>query len=79
MGNVVAKPFLRRVENFEVLVELPRNALDARVRIALYLDSHEGRHLAGEQAHEVEYAPGAGHLDLSIETAHLDRAVVALK
>ena len=60
-------------------MELSRNALDARVRIAFYLDSHEGRHLAGEQAHEVERAPSARHLNLPIETAHGDRVVVALE
>ena len=60
-------------------MELPRNVLDPRVRVALHLDRHEGRHLADKKAHEVERAPGAGYLNLSIETAHGDRAVVVLE
>ena len=58
---------------------MPGNVLDAPVRVALHLDRHEGWHVAGEKTHEVERAPGARHLNLPIETAHGDRAVVALE
>ena len=51
--------------------------LDATVRVALYFDRQEGEHFAGEKAHEVEPASDARHLNLPIETAHGDRAVVA--
>ena len=60
-------------------MELSRNVLNARVRVAFHLDRHEGWHFASEETHEVEGAPGARHLNLPIETAHGGRAVVALE